>query len=168
MKISQPRVHTGGHLGLTDSASTSARRIRPEVKAKIYQLVGAGLTKAVDVRDRVRHFVETELSVDGVPAKGDVAFFPKLSSVRNHINSAIAAGYLNKGCDPNDTGHCDPSNTGHCDPINTGHHNPDHDYLAALTSSLQDDLAALTSDLQENGTDDDEEEEQRWTNHLIS
>ncbi|XP_036372030.1 calcium-responsive transcription factor-like [Megalops cyprinoides] len=71
----------GGVSGMTQT-------VHPQIIQWIDQLVGEGMTDALEIQAKLRHFVNTRMSDTAAPNLLDRGYYPKLRDIKNHIYRA--------------------------------------------------------------------------------
>ena len=72
---------TRGIMGLS-------QRIHPELINKIQELVCAGTTEPIEIKELLKHHVHHYMCAEQLPDPNDRAYYPTIEDIRNHINKA--------------------------------------------------------------------------------
>ncbi|XP_038049691.1 uncharacterized protein LOC119723202 [Patiria miniata] len=91
LQLPKVTAHTGHDVTQEEGFS---HRIHPMVKAKIYQLVGSGITSCPLIKTLLDKYIIKDLCrYDMVkPQTSDRAYYPTSRDVKNHIHRALVAG----------------------------------------------------------------------------
>ena len=88
-----PKINAHTNHAVTEEEGFS-HRIHPMVKAKIYQLVGSGITSCPVIKSLLDRYIIHDLCrYDTIkPLKNDRSYFPTSRDIKNHIHKALVAG----------------------------------------------------------------------------
>ncbi|KAJ8389407.1 hypothetical protein AAFF_G00119450 [Aldrovandia affinis] len=79
------KAHSKHPLG---DLSGMSQTVHPQIIQWIDQLVGEGLTDAMEIQAKLRHLVNTRMSDTAAPNLHDRGYYPKLRDIKNHIYRA--------------------------------------------------------------------------------